>query len=138
MLLPEGNLLHIDFGFIFGADPKPMPPPFRLAPQMVDAMGGEGHELFARFRRYCCQAYNCLRGSANLILTLLGLMVDAGIKDLAADPPLVLAKVEEKFRLDLNLEQAELFFLSLVNDALNAFLPEILERVHKLAIRYRA
>ena len=55
MLLPEGNLFHIDFGFIFGNDPKPMPPPFRLAPQMVDAMGGEQHENYQKFKRYCCQ-----------------------------------------------------------------------------------
>jgi len=137
MLLPQGNLLHIDFGFIFGQDPKPMPPPFRLAPSMVEAMGGEGHENFLRFKRYCCQAYNCFRGHANLILTLLGLMVDAGIKDLAADPVMVLGKVEEKFRLDLNVEQAELFFLSLVNDSMNALLPEILERVHKFALMRR-
>ena len=137
MLLPQGNLLHIDFGFIFGQDPKPMPPPFRLAPSMVEAMGGEGHENFLRFKRYCCQAYNCFRGHANLILTLLGLMVDAGIKDLAADPVMVLGKVEEKFRLDLNVEQAELFFLSLVNDSMSALLPEILERVHKFALMRR-
>jgi len=137
MVLPQGNLLHIDFGFIFGQDPKPMPPPFRLAPSMVEAMGGEGHENFLRFKRYCCQAYNCFRGHANLILTLLGLMVDAGIKDLAADPVMVLGKVEEKFRLDLNVEQAELFFLSLVNDSMSALLPEILERVHKFALMRR-
>jgi phosphatidylinositol 3-kinase len=64
-------------------------------------------------------------------------MVDAGIKDLAADPVMVLGKVEEKFRLDLNVEQAELFFLSLVNDSMNALLPEILERVHKFALMRR-
>lgn len=137
MLLPHGHLLHIDFGFIFGQDPKPMPPPFRLAPQMVEGLGGEAHENFMKFKRYCCQAYNCFRGHANLILTLLGLMVDAGIKDLAGDAASVLGKVEERFRLDLSAEQAELFFLSLINESLNAFLPEILERVHKFALMRR-
>ncbi len=140
MLLPEGNLLHIDFGFIFGADPKPITTPFRLAREMVDAMGGTAHEHFGRFKRYCCQAYNCFRDHANLILTLLGLMADAGIKDLslAGDPQQVLAKVEEKFRLDLNLEQAEHFFLDLINESLNAFLPELFERFHKVAVNLRA
>ena len=134
MLLPEGNLLHIDFGFIFGQDPKPMPPPFRLTPQMVEAMGGEEHENFVRFKRYCSQAYNCFRDNANLILTLLGLMVDAGIKDLAADPASVLGKVEERFRLDLNVEQAEVFFLSLVKDTMHARLPQFYEQVHRLSM----
>lgn len=50
------------------------------------------------------QAYNWLRKSANLILNLLSLMSDAGISELSADPVAVLAKVEERFRLDLTDE----------------------------------
>ena len=41
LLTPDGKLFHIDFGYIFGADPKPLPPPMRLNKEMVDAMGGK-------------------------------------------------------------------------------------------------
>ncbi|CAB5217507.1 unnamed protein product [Rhizophagus irregularis] len=30
LLSPEGNLFHVDFGFILGRDPKPFPPPMKL------------------------------------------------------------------------------------------------------------
>lgn len=30
MLQPSGHFFHVDFGFIFGRDPKPLPPAFRL------------------------------------------------------------------------------------------------------------
>lgn len=33
--LPSGNLFHIDFGFILGADPKIFPPPFKLTTQAL-------------------------------------------------------------------------------------------------------
>ncbi|CAE7791595.1 pikE [Symbiodinium microadriaticum] len=103
MIRTNGQLFHIDFGFIFGRDPKPLPPPFRFTRQMADAMGGEDSEHYKRFKAYCCQAYNWLRKSANLILNLLSLMVDAGIPDLSVhqEPQAVLKKVEQKFRLDL-------------------------------------
>ena len=35
-----GHLFHIDFGFIFGRDPKPWPPPMKFCKEMVEAMGG--------------------------------------------------------------------------------------------------
>ena len=41
MMRSNGQLFHIDFGFIFGQDPKPLPPPFRFTRHMADAMGGE-------------------------------------------------------------------------------------------------
>ena len=34
MLLPNGQFFHIDFGFIFGRDPKPLPPAFRLTKEV--------------------------------------------------------------------------------------------------------
>ncbi len=33
-----GRLFHIDFGFIFGQDPKAFATPVKLSPQMVEAM----------------------------------------------------------------------------------------------------
>ena len=59
MMKPDGHLFHIDFGFIFGRDPKPLPPPFRLIRQFIDAMGGEESEHYSRFRSYCFQGLFC-------------------------------------------------------------------------------
>lgn len=139
MINTSGQLFHIDFGFIFGQDPKPFPPPFRFTRSMADAMGGEDSEHYARFKTFCCQSYNWLRKSANLILNLLSLMGDAGINDISkrSDLPKVLLKVEEKFRLDLTDEQAEQYFLGLINESLHSLAPKIMEVAHKIAVSMR-
>ena len=40
MLTKDGHLFHIDFGWLFGRDPKPFPPPIKFCKEMVVAMGG--------------------------------------------------------------------------------------------------
>lgn len=139
MMKSTGQLFHIDFGFIFGRDPKPYPPPFRFTRAMVDAMGGEDSEHYAKFKTLCCQAYSWLRKSANLILSLLSLMGDAGIPDMSihSDLPTVLAKVEERFRLDLTDEQAEQYFLELIVQTVNAIAPRLMELAHQIAVSRR-
>jgi phosphatidylinositol 3-kinase len=50
---------------------------------MVDAMGGVQSAHYARFKSLCFTAFISLRKSANLILNLIALMVDANIPDIA-------------------------------------------------------
>ena len=69
----------MDFGYILGRDPKPFPPPVKVAPQMIEAMGGARSTEFARFQSLWFVAYTILRKSANLILNLVSLMGEANI-----------------------------------------------------------
>ncbi|KAF1781151.1 Phosphatidylinositol 3/4-kinase, conserved site [Phytophthora cactorum] len=128
MMKAEGHMFHIDFGFVFGADPKPYPPPFKLTKEM---------RALPEVYNYCCQAYNWLRKSADLILNLLSLMADSGIEELSANPATTLLKVEEKFRLDLTDEQAEQFFLGLINDSVSALFPLLVDWIHKVATKLK-
>ncbi|KAG1342793.1 hypothetical protein COCNU_05G010220 [Cocos nucifera] len=86
LLRDDGRLFHVDFGFILGRDPKPFPPPMKLCKEMVEAMGGAESQYYTRFKSYCCEAYNILRKSSNLILNLFHLMAGSNIPDIASDP----------------------------------------------------
>jgi phosphatidylinositol 3-kinase len=108
---------------------------------MVDGMGGLESSEYRQFCSLACQAFNTLRKSAGLILNLLHLMGDAGIEDLSNNPTAdaegVISRVEERFKLELTDEQAERFFIGLINETLSAFAPRVMDVFHSLAVARR-
>lgn len=113
MLRKTGALFHIDFGYILGRDPKPLPPPMKLSKEMVEAMGGTQvissslnyflsvsnlvsgvqSPYYQEFRKHCYTAFLHLRRHANLILNLFSLMTDASVPDIALEPDKTVKKV---------------------------------------------
>ncbi len=108
---------------------------------MVDGFGGTESKEFKTFCSIACQAFNVLRKSAGLVLNLLHLMSDAGIEDLshhpAADAIGIISKVEERFKLELTDEQAEAFFVGLINESLSALAPRVMEVFHQISVARR-
>jgi phosphatidylinositol 3-kinase len=137
LLRTDGRLFHVDFGFILGRDPKPFPPPMKLCKEMVEAMGGAESQYYTRFKSYCCEAYNILRKSSNLILNLFHLMAGSNIPDIAADPEKGILKLQEKFRLDLDDEECIHFFQDLINESVSALFPQMVETIHRWAQYWR-
>lgn len=134
MVTKDGRLFHIDFGFILGKDPKPFAPPMRICKEMVESMGGFTSPGYTSFKSKCCQAYKILRRHSKLIINLLYLMVDSGIKDMSGDPQFVLLKVEQKFQALMDDEQCEEHFVSLIDESVNAILPAVFEVAHRLNV----
>ncbi|CAI0386317.1 unnamed protein product [Linum tenue] len=137
LLRDDGRVFHVDFGFILGRDPKPFPPPMKLCKEMVEAMGGAESQYYTRFKSYCCEAYNILRKSSNLILNLFHLMAGSNIPDIASDPEKGILKLQEKFRLDLDDEAAIHFFQDLINESVSALFPQMVETIHRWAQYWR-
>lgn len=136
MMCSNGALFHIDFGYILGHDPKPFPPPMKFSKEMVEAMGGADSKDYIKFRLLCCEAFNILRASSNLILNLLMLMVDAGVADLRGEADV--KKVTEKLRLELSNEEASAYFENLIDSSTSALFPQVVERLHQLAQYWRS
>ncbi|KAF8220972.1 atypical/PIKK/PI3K protein kinase [Tricholoma matsutake] len=131
------NLLvapDVDFGYILGRDPKPFPPPVKVCKEMVDGMGGAQSPHYARFKNFCFTAFSILRKSANLILNLVALMVDANIPDIKHRD--VHEQIQEKFRLDLTEEEAIKHFEALLNET--SYITVVLDRIHDLAQYWRS
>lgn len=82
MITEDGYIFHIDYGFILGADPKPMTKPkMRLTDEMVLSMGGTDSKYYQEFKEISNRTYNCLRRHIGLFISMLDLLTDA-------DPPI--------------------------------------------------
>ncbi|XP_060525937.1 phosphatidylinositol 3-kinase catalytic subunit type 3 isoform X2 [Cylas formicarius] len=132
LLTQDGKLFHIDFGYILGRDPKPLPPPMKLSKEMVEAMGGMSSEHYQEFRKLCYTAFLHLRRHANLMLNLFSLMTDASVPDIALEPDKAVKKVQDKLMLDLGEEEAVHYFQNLIDSSVTAVMAAIVEQLHKI------
>lgn len=137
LLTKAGALFHIDFGYILGRDPKPLPPPMKLSKEMVEAMGGVHSEHYHEFRKQCYTAFLHLRRHANLMLNLFSLMVDASVPDIALEPDKAVKKVQDKLRLDLGDEEAVHYLQNLLDMSVTAVMAVLVEQFHKFAQYWR-
>jgi phosphatidylinositol 3-kinase len=139
MVKPDGHLLHIDFGFIFGANPlskKALSTPLRLIDEMMAVMGDPGSEDYILFERHCCSAFKILRKNCNLICTMLELMADAGIKDLSVDqdPMTVIAGVKARLCMSKTDEDAaQSWLLDKLAQSANSWKGKVMDGMHNWA-----
>lgn len=75
MLTENGELFHIDYGFILGKDPRPMKTPYmRISEGMLDAIGGHHSEEYEEFKELCNQIYEISRRHVNTFVCMLSLL----------------------------------------------------------------
>ena len=139
LLAPTGQFFHADFGYILGRDPKPFAPLMKLSKEMIEGMGGARSTHYQAFKQHCFTAYTTLRKSSNLILNLFSLMVDANIPDIRMEPDRAVAKVKDRFHLELRTEEEVIrMFEGLMEDSVSAMFPAIIDWTHGFVQRFRA
>ena len=131
MIDKNGKLFHIDFGYILGKDPKPMPPPIKLCKEMVECMGGKGSKRYEEFQQKCVNAYWVLRDNARVIVNMFYLMIDSGIPELNNIDNL--KKLHEKFVPQKNKQEASNYILDNLRESVDAMMPVFMEKLHAWA-----
>lgn len=134
LLTGDGRLFHVDFGFILGRDPKPLPPAVRLTREMIDGMGGIGSNGFQSYLRHCCVAYRILRRYAPLLINVFSCVCDSlpGL-----DPAKDVGFLFSRLRLDLDDDAASEHISKIISDSANALFPQLMEKVTRMIINCR-
>lgn len=82
----------------------------------------------------CLEAYLYLRKQSKMIYNLTALMLDSGIKDVHMEG---LSKLFDKFSINMNDEEAEKYFLLVLEECKNALFPSIADQIHIWATYFR-
>ena len=107
----NGKPVHIDFGFLFGEDPKRVKTPIRLTQDTVEALGGTSSESFANFVRRCQSLYVNMRQHARFWHKMSTMAVQERI------PGRIRAHFEERFLLGELDARASLHIATVVDTA---------------------
>lgn len=132
MVLPSGELFHIDFGFILGSDPKPLAPEIRITDEMVDAMGGYESKHYARFKELCARAFLCLRRHVGIFKVMFSCFY-------TANPPIdrrltrdyIDTFIHNKFLVGENVGNAKIYLINKVSNRSRGYSESIIDFCHK-------
>ena len=135
MVQRDGHFLHIDFGHFLGNFKKKLgyqreDAPFHFSPACAEALGGVGSEQYKRFEQLNGKAFNLLRHNANLLISMMLLMLGMGIPEL--HKPEDITYMKDMLKLNLTDEEADATFrkytqmsLDSTKTAVNNWIPNI-------------
>ena len=129
-----GDLVHIDFSYLLGEDPK-INTEINITPEMLDMLGGKNSPTFIKFKNICSDAYKKIRRRSNLWYMLLTYLV-------FSEPPIPryynnieLVKIHTIERLipgELD-EEGRIQIMKILDKSSESWINQISEYTHKLA-----
>ncbi|CAI6367938.1 unnamed protein product [Macrosiphum euphorbiae] len=127
----QGNLIHIDFGFILSASPKNLgfeSSPFKLTSEMVDVMGGLDSDGFKYFKLLILRGLIASRKHMDRVLSVVQIMQSANsqLPCFRAGATAVIGSL--KCRFHLNLTESQL--ISLVDNMVESSLHSITTKLY--------
>jgi phosphatidylinositol 3-kinase len=110
MVCKDGNLFHIDFGYIIGEDPKMSDPGIRITTDMIDAIGGFTSKRYPEFKKLCNIIFNCMRKNIDIFIVMLMLLPKVSSIKLTEDE--IRERTIKRFAPSESYEEAELHFIN--------------------------
>lgn len=135
LLHQNGHLLHCDYSFILGQDPKTYLP-MRITEEMIKGFGGRDSDNFAKFLVFIGAAFLTLRRHNNLhtLLSHICNMIHASMGDVSTNQPpeeSILA-MRGRFRLDLNDDDALTYIEDVVERSITSKMWRAVDVMHSL------
>jgi phosphatidylinositol 3-kinase len=135
LLHQNGHLLHCDYSFILGQDPKTYLP-MRITEEMIKGFGGRDSDNFAKFIYFIGAAFLTLRRHNNLhsLFSHICNMIHANMGDVSVNQPPeeALLAMRGRFRLDLNDDDALAYIEDVVEKSITSKMWKAVDVMHSL------
>jgi phosphatidylinositol 3-kinase len=131
LITNDGKVFHVDYGFILGRDPKPLPPAVRLTIEMIEGMGGLDSSGYQSYLTHCASAYRILRRFSPLLIALFTVVCE-GLPGIESTRDAI-SFLYLRLNLHLDDEQASEYIKKTINDSAQLLFPQLMERLHKAA-----
>jgi len=119
----EGHLIHIDYGFILSCSPKNLgfeSSPFKLTPEFVEVMGGQGSDMFEYFKILILQGLVAARKHSDKIITLVDVMRAGSQLPCFTSSSATVQSMKQRFHLNMTEDQLHSLVDSMVEQSINS------------------
>ncbi len=117
LLDAQGQIIHIDFGYLLAKTIKFEKAPFKLTQEFVEVMGGYNSPVYKQYTKLCVSAYLAARKHYKKVMLLVEMTIEGKGKIVLPclqhvdGKKAMLRELEERFHLDWSDEQCEKFVL---------------------------
>merc|ERR1712029_243072 len=119
----QGHLIHIDYGFILSCSPKNLGfenSPFKLTPEFVEVMGGQGSDMFEYFKILILQGLVAARKHSDKITTLVDVMRAGSQLPCFTSSSATVQSMKQRFHLNLTEDQLHSLVDTMVEQSIHS------------------
>jgi len=119
----EGHIIHIDYGFILSSSPKNLgfeSSPFKLTPEFVEVMGGEGGDMFEYFKILILQGLVAARKHEEKFINLVDIMRAGSQLPCFNNSSSTVQAMKSRFHINLTEEKLHALVDTMVHQSINS------------------
>ncbi|KAF7992355.1 hypothetical protein HCN44_001680 [Aphidius gifuensis] len=137
LLHSDGHLIHIDFGFILSTSPRNLgfeTSPFKLTPEFVEVMGGNGSVMFQEFKNLILQGLVAARKHMDKVVNLVEIMLSgAQLPCFRSGGAATVQGLKNRFHLTLTEDQLRQHVDDLVEGSIHSWSTKLYDRYQYFA-----
>lgn len=119
----EGHIIHIDYGYILSCSPKNLgfeSSPFKLTPEFVEVMGGQGGDMFEYFKILILQGLVAARKHYDKFTNLVDIMRAGSQLPCFSNSSSTVQAMKARFHLNLTEEKLHSLVDTMVDQSLHS------------------